>query len=142
MAEVIRAHGHGGTDPASWRPGNPIRWACFGPDCDAVDEGVDIHLSLTDWYAGHLAEELEKAGFGDITGAAAASDPASSEGDDYDFGSADPLSVPGSFVRAVTRCNGTASCTAARHTHGCYSDRDAGICSEPAEHRAKQERRP
>lgn len=129
MADVIRAHGHGGTDPASWRPGNPIRWACFGPDCEAVSSS-EMHQSLTDWYAEHLAEELEKAGFGDVRGDSAP-EADTIEGEDYDFGTSDPV-----FVRGRTLCNGTSNCASARHTHGCFSDRDAGTCSEPAQHRA------
>lgn len=128
MADVIRAHGHGGTDPASWNPGSPIRWACFGPDCEAVSSS-EMHQSLTDWYAEHLTEELGKAGFGDVR-----ADSAPHTNEDYDFGPPDPV-----FVRARKLCNGTAECGSARHTHGCYSDAGAAACSEPAQHQAAPE---
>ena len=130
MVETVKAHSHGGTDPASWYPGNPIRWACFGPECKAVSSS-EMHQSLTDWYAEHLAGELEKAGFGDVRG-----DSAPDTDEDYDFGTPDPV-----FVRGRKLCTGTTECGSARHTHGCYSDLDAATCSEPGHHLAAPEAR-
>lgn len=86
MADVIVAH-----------PGHEIRlddrlWVqvCFGcPWRYRYSDGSGLEAHAT-----HVAEELAKAGYGNVC--------AEPEAEDYDFGGPDPATVPGSFVRAFT----------------------------------------
>ena len=63
MAEVIAAHSHVGVDPASTQS-EPIRWACY--QCEAVESQPGPRMTKAEWHGQHVAEELAKAGYGNV----------------------------------------------------------------------------
>jgi hypothetical protein len=38
-----------------------------------------------------------------------------------------------------SRCNGSSTCSASFHVHGCFNDREPGHCDAPGIHEAEQE---
>ena len=64
MAKVIAAHSHVGVDPESWNLGAQARWCCHG--CGALENNPHPDTTKPIWHGIHLAEELAKAGYGNV----------------------------------------------------------------------------
>lgn len=64
MAGIIAAHSDVGVDPQSWAPGATIRWSCYS--CGALEEAPSSETTKPEWHGQHLAEELTKAGYGNV----------------------------------------------------------------------------